>query len=63
MRKTEQGMGMTDQGMVVEHGNELCGEGEMGKAEQVMEMAEHGTMAQHGWQAALTALISSRDLF
>jgi hypothetical protein len=48
MRKTEQGMGMTDQGMVVEHGNELCGEGEMGKAEQVMEMAEHGTMAQHG---------------
>jgi hypothetical protein len=48
MGKTEQGMGMIDQGMVAEHGNELCREGEMGKAEQVMEMREHGTVAEHG---------------
>jgi hypothetical protein len=31
MRKTGQGMGMADQGMVAEHGNGLCGEGEIGK--------------------------------
>jgi hypothetical protein len=33
MKKTGQGIGMTDQDIVAEHGNERCGEGGMWKAE------------------------------
>jgi hypothetical protein len=33
MEKAEQGMEMTKQGMVAEHGNKLCGEEKMRMAE------------------------------
>jgi hypothetical protein len=37
MGKSGQGMRMTDHGIVAEHGNDLCGEGEMEKTEQGWE--------------------------
>jgi hypothetical protein len=40
MRKAKHGIGM------IEHGNELCREKEMKKAE--LGMAEHGIVAEHG---------------
>jgi hypothetical protein len=40
-------MGMTDQGMVAEHGNGLCGEGGMEKAEQGIGIAELRMVAEH----------------
>ena len=48
MGKTEQGIEMTEQGMVAEHENGLCEEKRMGKAEQEMRMAEQGMVAEHG---------------